>query len=97
MQIYRDLSAVSSSRRFRVWTLARLWCNKLAISVVDPPGAARVSSLGSDGQVSNMTDTSQCFSTKTVSTNRSEVFECLQLGGGEAFAEDGQVVSLSRR
>lgn len=43
-----------------------------------------------------MTDTSQCFSAKAVSSNRSEVFECLQLRSGEPLAEDGQVVSLSR-
>lgn len=61
-----------------------------------PPGAARVGSLGSDGQVRNMTDTSQRFSAKAVGSNGSEIFECLQLRGSEPLTEDGQIASLSR-
>lgn len=58
------------------------------------PGTIRVFGLGCDSQVGNVTDARQRLSAEAIGGNGLKVLEGLQLGGGEALAQNGQVVSL---
>ena len=89
-----DLCSLPSGGRLRVWRLAGLCWNQLAAVVMGAPGAVRVFGLGRDSQVGNVTDACQGLSAEAISGNGLEVLKGLQLGGGEALAQDGEVVSL---
>jgi hypothetical protein len=58
------------------------------------PGTAGPGSFCRDGQVCNMTDASQRFTSKAISSNRSQILELLELRRGESFTEDWEIISL---
>lgn len=91
----RYLRTTTTSSGFRIGTLSRLSWNQPSISIVGTPCAARVCSLGCHGEMRDVTDASQCFTTETVGTNRCEIFECLELRSGEPLTEYWQVISLA--
>lgn len=61
---------------------------------MSPPSAARGCGLGRHLQVGNMTYASKCFTTKAICGDTVEILECLELGGCEAFAQNGKIIML---
>lgn len=68
-----------------------------AVTVACSVGARHVCSPRSDGDVCDMADTSQGFTTKSVRTDAAEVVKGLEFASCESFAHNFKVIPLQKR
>lgn len=64
-----------------------------SVEVVGAIGARTGARLGHDGEPRHVTDAGQCLAAKPERVYRAQIVERLQLGRGEAFAQDLEVVA----
>ena len=79
LESYFNLRTATSSTGLGVGTLTRLWRCELSICVRSSPGTARVRSLCGNCQMSDVANTGQGFSPKTIRAYGCQILERLEL------------------